>query len=236
MDSWIVTQVSFWFTVNKVKPAQIVDKCIELFVDMFTPGRGVGEGNWIQRGIRQIEQTSERTQREIDIRSSLRDWDNSFPEIHHELIVRWVAGAVVSLTVSSVYNSLKGALFGSSSSQYNNRGRRWRTNELINERMNRRSNTGYYCILSTRKKRKAPKRKETLLIRFRKKICGICNSACFHFTYRMILLSWKERWYVRSCNISLGHIITIYGSQSCDWPLDIHTYIYIYIEELNLQS
>ena len=124
MDSWIVTQVSFWFTVNKVKPAQIVDKCIELFVDMFTPGRGVGEGNWIQRGIRQIEQTSERTQREIDIRSSLRDWDNSFPEIHHELIVRWVAGAVVSLTVSSVYNSLKGALFGSSSSQYNNRGRR----------------------------------------------------------------------------------------------------------------
>mmetsp|Transcript_34035 Transcript_34035/g.81809 ORF Transcript_34035/g.81809 Transcript_34035/m.81809 type:complete len:125 (+) Transcript_34035:203-577(+) len=124
MDSWIVTQVSFWFTVNKVKPAQVVDKCIELFVDMFTPGRGVGEGNWIQRGVRQIEQTAERTQREVDIRSSLRDWDNSFPEIHHELIVRWVAGAVVSLTVSSIYNSLKGAIFGSSSSSYNNRDRR----------------------------------------------------------------------------------------------------------------
>ena len=59
------------------------------------------------RGIRTLEQTAERTQREIDIRSDLRRWDNDFPELHHELIVRWLAGAIVSVAVTSLYNALK---------------------------------------------------------------------------------------------------------------------------------
>ena len=42
----------------------------------------------------------------MDIRADLRKWDNEFPEIHHELIVRWVAGAAVSLVVTSIYNSI----------------------------------------------------------------------------------------------------------------------------------
>ena len=58
------------------------------------------------RGLRTLEQTSERTQREMDIRNELRLWDRNYPEIHHELIVRWVAGAAVSLAVTSIYNSL----------------------------------------------------------------------------------------------------------------------------------
>ena len=89
MDSWIVGQISFWYTVNKVKPAQIVDYCINLFLDLTIPGRGAGENHWLMKGYRQVQQTAERTNREMDIRNQLRNWDNDFPEIHHELIVRW---------------------------------------------------------------------------------------------------------------------------------------------------
>jgi hypothetical protein len=65
------------------------------------------------RAFRTIEQSTTRTSRELDIRRNLRDWDNHYPEIHHELIVRWVCGAVVSLTVTSLYNGLKRELFAS---------------------------------------------------------------------------------------------------------------------------
>lgn len=107
MDSWVVSQVSFWYTVRKIKPSQIVDKAIEIFLDLVVPGRGAGESNWWMSGFRTIEQGAERTQREMDIRADLRRWDNDFPELHHELLVRWVAGAVVSMVVTSLYNSLK---------------------------------------------------------------------------------------------------------------------------------
>ena len=30
----------------QVKPAQIVDKMIEVAVDILVPGKGAGEGNW----------------------------------------------------------------------------------------------------------------------------------------------------------------------------------------------
>ena len=46
MDSWVVGQISFWYTVRQVKPAVIVDKVIELFLDLVVPGRGAGETNW----------------------------------------------------------------------------------------------------------------------------------------------------------------------------------------------
>ena len=50
MDSWVVGQVSFWYTVRKVKPAAIVDKVIEFFLDVVVPGRGAGESTWYVTG------------------------------------------------------------------------------------------------------------------------------------------------------------------------------------------
>ena len=107
MDNWIVSQISFWFTVRKVKPAQIVDQIIKFWLDVTVPGRGAGENSWVMRGVRAVEQGAERTQAEFDLRSNLRKWDNDFPEIHHELIVRWGCGLLASVFVSSMYQALK---------------------------------------------------------------------------------------------------------------------------------
>ena len=107
MDSWIVSQISFWFTVRKVKPAKIVDGIIDFWLDIVVPGRGAGENNLIMRGVRTVEQAAERAQAEVDLRSTLRKWDNDFPEIHHEMIVRWGCGLLASIVVSSIYNGLK---------------------------------------------------------------------------------------------------------------------------------
>jgi hypothetical protein len=107
MDNWVVSQISFWFTVRKVKPAQIVDQIIDFWLDVTVPGRGTGENNLIMRGVRSVQQGAERTQAELDIRSSLNKWDNDFPEIHHELIVRWGCGLLASVFVSSLYQALK---------------------------------------------------------------------------------------------------------------------------------
>jgi hypothetical protein len=59
-----------------------------------------------QRGIRTLEQTAARTSREFDIRQQLREWDKSYPEIHHEMIVRWVGGALASLLATTLWNAL----------------------------------------------------------------------------------------------------------------------------------
>mmetsp|Transcript_4265 Transcript_4265/g.10302 ORF Transcript_4265/g.10302 Transcript_4265/m.10302 type:complete len:116 (+) Transcript_4265:231-578(+) len=107
MDNWIVSQISFWFTVRKVKPAQIVDQIIKFWLDITIPGRGAGENNLLMRGVRSVQQGAERAQAELDIRTSLRKWDNDFPEIHHEMIVRWGCGLLASICVSSFYQALK---------------------------------------------------------------------------------------------------------------------------------
>lgn len=81
MDSWVVGQISFWYTVYEVrfdiqlldpvllrcifpkenltphtelqvKPAAIVDKLISFWIDIVTPGRGAGEANWCVFSIR----------------------------------------------------------------------------------------------------------------------------------------------------------------------------------------
>lgn len=147
MDTWVVSQISFWFTVSvscgvakvllifgdpmhvfltnipcphkhththltlciqvyEIQPAVIVDKVIDFWMDLVTPGRGAGQRDWWQRMGRQLEQTVNRTQREMEIRRDLRQWDNEHPQIHHELIVRWVCGAVVSVAATNLYNSL----------------------------------------------------------------------------------------------------------------------------------
>lgn len=60
------------------------------------------------KGIRSIEQQAERTSRELDIRSDLRRWDEEFPWIHHELVIRYVVGGLASTTVMFLYNTLRG--------------------------------------------------------------------------------------------------------------------------------
>ena len=91
----------------QVNPASIVDKVIHFWLDLVTPGRGAGTSSWFQRQFRNLEQTSERASREMDIRSNLREWDRDHPEIHHEMLVRYVCGAVVSIVATSFYNSLR---------------------------------------------------------------------------------------------------------------------------------
>ena len=56
--------------------------------------------------MRSLEQTADRASRELDIRSDLRRWDNEHPEIHHELIVRYLCGAAISIVATAVYDSL----------------------------------------------------------------------------------------------------------------------------------
>ena len=110
-----------------------MDQAIELWLRVVTPGRGAGESQWYvawkttcwdvrvylhhslthyyyvtrwMRGLRQLEQTTERASRELDVRRSLREWDSNYPEIHHELIVRYLCGAVVSVATTSLYNAI----------------------------------------------------------------------------------------------------------------------------------
>lgn len=66
------------------------------------------------RAVRTLEQSSERTGRELDIRRDLRRWDQEHPEIHHELIVRYLCGALVSVAATSLYSSLRRPSYPSS--------------------------------------------------------------------------------------------------------------------------
>jgi hypothetical protein len=100
------TQVTRYIFQFQVKPAAIVDKLIDFWLTLVTPGRGAGERTWWMQGLRSLEQQSERTAREIDVRAELRRWDREYPQIHHELIVRWVCGAAVSLLCTTLYNGI----------------------------------------------------------------------------------------------------------------------------------
>jgi hypothetical protein len=59
------------------------------------------------RNLRSIEQTANRIRTETDVRRSLRDWDLSYPEIHHELIVRFLTVNKWSSLDSSAFLSNK---------------------------------------------------------------------------------------------------------------------------------
>lgn len=54
-----------------------------------------------------MEQSAERTSRELEIRADLRNWDNDYPMIHHELMVRYLCGAVASGLVMGVYDGFR---------------------------------------------------------------------------------------------------------------------------------
>jgi hypothetical protein len=84
----------------------IVDKIIQFWCDVIVPGNGLGQTNILHRAIRTVEQTHQKSNIEYDIRQSLRTWDNSHPQIHHELIIRYVCGAIVSLVATTIYTSI----------------------------------------------------------------------------------------------------------------------------------
>lgn len=90
----------------QVKPSEIVDKGIKLFLDVVTPRTG-GDDSIFMKGWRAVESGFSRADKEIEVRNHLRKWDNQFPEIHHERIVRLLSGAVVSLVVTSIYDGVK---------------------------------------------------------------------------------------------------------------------------------
>mmetsp|Transcript_15526 Transcript_15526/g.24134 ORF Transcript_15526/g.24134 Transcript_15526/m.24134 type:complete len:119 (-) Transcript_15526:314-670(-) len=100
---WIVGQIAFAFAFQKVEPAKVVDKIIEIVVDVLTPGRGAGESNWWMRTWRSLEHHHEKSSRELDIRSNLREWDSEFPYLHHELIIRYAAGFLAYSFATSLY-------------------------------------------------------------------------------------------------------------------------------------
>ena len=56
---------------------------------------------------RSIEQQAEKKSRELDIRSDLRRWDEEFPFLHHELILRYAAGFLASYMTQIIYDSIK---------------------------------------------------------------------------------------------------------------------------------
>lgn len=98
---------SSFFHSSQVKAATIVDKLIAFWVDLCTPGRGAGESTWWMQSIRTVSQSTERTSREMDIRNTLRQWDRDHPQIHHELILRYLCGAFVSVACTSFYNAIR---------------------------------------------------------------------------------------------------------------------------------
>jgi hypothetical protein len=46
MDSWVVGQIAFWYTVYEISPTTVVDKLITFWLDLTIPGRGTGGSNW----------------------------------------------------------------------------------------------------------------------------------------------------------------------------------------------
>jgi hypothetical protein len=102
-----ILRVSFQNKLPQIKPAVVVDKLIALAVDVIVPGRGAGESNWVMKNWRSLEQGAEKSTREMDIRADLRKWDEQFPEFHHELIVRYMASALASTLVSTVFDLVR---------------------------------------------------------------------------------------------------------------------------------
>ena len=56
------------------------------------------------RGLRSVQQSSQRIEREMEIRSHLANWDDEFPLLHHELLVRYVAGLLASAAALTLYD------------------------------------------------------------------------------------------------------------------------------------
>lgn len=91
----------------QIRPAEVVDKIVAFAIDIMTPGGGVGESTWWMRGFRNAQRGSQRIEKEMEFRSNLAQWDEEFPFMHHELIVRYVAGFMASTVALTVYDLLR---------------------------------------------------------------------------------------------------------------------------------
>lgn len=92
----------------QIPPVKVIDKCIEIAVDILVPGKGTGESSWMMKQYRNLEQTATRQQKELDIRNEIRKWDEEVPWFHTELIVRCAAGVVARGLVLSIYQMIRG--------------------------------------------------------------------------------------------------------------------------------
>jgi CRISPR/Cas system-associated exonuclease Cas4 (RecB family) len=52
-----------------------------------------------------VDRIAEKTQREMEIRNDLRQWDRDNPEMRHELIVRTIVSGMISVIATNVYLS-----------------------------------------------------------------------------------------------------------------------------------
>lgn len=58
--------------------------------------------------MRSVQRGSQRIEKELEIRSHLAQWDEEFPFMHHELIVRYAAGLLASSVALTVYDMFRG--------------------------------------------------------------------------------------------------------------------------------
>ena len=56
------------------------------------------------RGLRRVQRSSQRVEKELELRSHLAHWDDEFPFLHHELVVRYAAGFLASAVALTIYD------------------------------------------------------------------------------------------------------------------------------------
>jgi hypothetical protein len=56
------------------------------------------------KGLRNVQRGSQRIEKEMEIRSNLAHWDEEFPFMHHELIIRYAAGLLASTIALTIYD------------------------------------------------------------------------------------------------------------------------------------
>jgi hypothetical protein len=59
------------------------------------------------RGLRSAQRGSQRIEKEMEIRSNLAQWDEEFPFMHHELVVRYIAGFLASTVALTLYDLIR---------------------------------------------------------------------------------------------------------------------------------
>ncbi len=61
------------------------------------------------KGLRNVQRGSQRIEKEMEIRSHLSQWDEDFPFVHHELLVRYAAGLFASTLALTIYDLFRGS-------------------------------------------------------------------------------------------------------------------------------
>lgn len=98
MEFYLLSGLTFMWAFNKVRPARVVDTIIEFVHDIFMPGRGTG--GFMKR--------MEKSAVGIVVRNELKLWDEAYPFVHHELLIRWCTGLLASSVAMCTYNFLRG--------------------------------------------------------------------------------------------------------------------------------